>query len=73
MAEEQTSIAIRKDRLQGELTRESICQNTLSRDRAVCEEREGSTVFVGAASVEVAKEDSRRGGGLHGKIDILRL
>jgi hypothetical protein len=62
MAEEQTSIDNRKDHLQGEPTRESICHNTEARAGTVREEREGSPIFAGTTLVEVAKEDSRRKG-----------
>ena len=57
MAKEQTSIADRKDHLQGEPTRESICQKPEHLGGAEGEEQVGSTVSAGCASVEVTEED----------------
>ena len=59
VAEEQTSIVDRKDHLQGEPTRESICQNLEHLGGAEGEEQEGSIVSAGCASIEVAEEDPR--------------
>jgi len=59
LIEEQTSIANNKDHLQGEPTRESICQNPEPLEGAEGEEHEGSTISAGCASVEVAEENSR--------------
>ena len=42
-------------------------------DGSVGEEHEGSTVFAEAASLEFAKENPRRGGGLLGEVNVLRL
>jgi hypothetical protein len=66
-------IADRKDHLQGEPTRESICQNPEHLARAAGEEQEGLTISAGGASVEVTEEDPHRWRGSHGNIDVLRF
>ena len=57
VAEEQTSIAGRKDHLQGEPTRESCCHYPEHLGGAEGEKQEGSTVSAGCASVEIPEEN----------------
>ena len=73
VAKKQTSIADRKDHLQGKPTRGSICQNPEHLAGAEGEEQEGSTISVGCASVDVTEEDPRRWRGSHSEVDVLRL
>ena len=73
VTEEQTSIADRKDHLQGEPTRESFCPNPEHLAGAEGEEQEGSTISVGCASVDVSEEDPRRWRGSHSEVDVLGL
>ena len=73
VAEEQISIANRKDHSQSEATRESICQNLEPLLRTECEEQVGSTVSAGSALIEVDEEIPRNWRGSHGEVDVLRL